>query len=181
MNDSTNIIGTALLATLDSLTAAIDRRYRSQFDIVAYRYELLDGMGFGPKNRYNPAAAHSMVLARSSRRDYIPGYGEVTVFSREIDAEKSLTQARADAKMTLSVWVAKLVAKLGAVDSARCNWNDGHNIELTVTKCGRTVVLRQQIVWKRGPRSGRDFAQFPARIYLDGKFVAEKEFKAAFA
>jgi len=102
------------------------------------------------------------------------------VHSAEIDNAKVEETAREEAVATLLMWHKKLVGKLGAVESCEIRWNNNGNIDMAVTKAGRGIELRQQVVFKYSPR-GRWFCQFPARMYVDGKFTPETQFKAMFA
>lgn len=78
-------------------------------------------------------------------------------------------------------WYGKIVSKLGEVESivehAAPSRSD---LRLSGVKAGREFRLEQQRIMKSSPK-GRVFNQFPARLYVDGKFVSEAAFKKMFA
>jgi hypothetical protein len=104
------------------------------------------------------------------------------VYSNEIDMAKVEAAAQAEAEATCLAWYKKLTCKLGTVESATLHYSGVGSYCLTVTKagCADSIRIEQQIVYKLTSRGGW-FAQFPARIYVGGKFTPEKQFKAMFA
>jgi len=73
-------------------------------------------------------------------------------------------------------WKAKIDAKLGELESAEVTNMGGMEFHITGTKHGRRVQIEQTIILKTSPK-GKLFNQFPARIYVDGKFTSEAAFK----
>lgn len=72
----------------------------------------------------------------------------------------------------------KIMSKAGELDDAEIKYLDGMRFKLTGTKNGHAVMIEQSVVLKRSPL-GLLFNQFPALIYVDGKFKSEFEYKTA--
>ena len=76
-------------------------------------------------------------------------------------------------------WANKIEAKLENVDGVEItNWSRG-SFGFAGTRDGKKVSLIQQTVTKVS-KNGVWFHQFPARIYVDGKFFSEKAYKELF-
>ena len=58
--------------------------------------------------------------------------------------------------------------------------NQHGEIELTGERNGKRIFLTQTVVHKMNEHY-TIFAQFPARIYVDGQFTPEAKYKAMFA
>jgi hypothetical protein len=148
---------------------------------IAYRYEavvrslhekMVAKLGdtlFGIYNDVDYARAFRIVVAPALGRD------------KAINNEKLRRIAAAYAAETVADWSAKTSEKLGAVEEASVAKMslDGCSFLISGTKSGRRVALEQQIIIKVSSK-GVPFNQFPARIYLDGKFISESAFKKAF-
>lgn len=99
-----------------------------------------------------------------------------------IDEAKLAAAAAEYAETAAEAFRGKIEAKLGEIEGASFEYQrDGIRFVITGFRAGRRVMVEQTVVVKAGPRSGRLFAQFPARIYLDGKFTPEAAYKRAFA
>mgnify|MGYP005850691339 CR=1 FL=1 len=83
--------------------------------------------------------------------------------------------AAAYAQDTLASWAAKIEAKLGDLDNARLVRGAGADFTLSGEREGRRVVIEQQMIVNVSPR-GLLFNQYPARIYVDGKFTSAKAY-----
>ena len=171
----TDAIATALLGTYETLKAEIADRIRRDFAEVVEKFNLGNGRMVQPFGKYSSRIERIMVFANDR------GYGNGTQFtySTEIDAEKVERVSSEEAAAVLLAWHKKIVGKVGAVESATLR-NGGANYTLDLAKDGRSIRIDQNIVWKVSSR-GNWFAQFPARIYVDGKFTSEAQFKAMFA
>ncbi len=84
-------------------------------------------------------------------------------------------------KETALAWYTKLALKLGSSVTVGSVSDDGHgNVQVTgTTTDGDHIHVDQQIIWKCSSR-GRTFHQFPARIYVNGKFTTEAAFAKKF-
>jgi hypothetical protein len=81
------------------------------------------------------------------------------------------------AKSVVVEFISKLVKKLASVTEVEVLWAKGSG-QFTITgKMGeRNVTVHQDRVFKISSK-GTPFHQWPARIYVDGKFTPETEFK----
>lgn len=73
-------------------------------------------------------------------------------------------------------WSHKLMVKVGSMENPKLLSLSSWEFEITGEKDGHHVRIEQKVTYNRS-RLGRLFYQFPARIYLDGKFIPEKAFK----
>jgi len=93
------------------------------------------------------------------------------------DDKEQLAFDTAEQQLNPDIW--KTEGKLVLLEQAKLQ--NYHRSEFIISgKVFNTnVVLKQQIVWKTSNR-GTVFPQFPARIYLDGKFTPEDVYKTWF-
>jgi hypothetical protein len=88
----------------------------------------------------------------------------------------------ADKQVTemLASWEAKLVAKLAELDNAEAvRQHSGVAFIITGTKAGQPVSIEQSMIVNVSSK-GLLFNQFPARIYVAGKFTSEAAYKRQF-
>lgn len=196
----TDEIAAALLTRFDNIKADIVRRIVADYNATAKRLSVtreirvwngetremdsvtVSGWGFDycdHSRRWNRKDGES---CRYANKMWEPTSVN-TVYSNEIDMEAVDAAAHKEAEAVCLAWHKKLVGKLGAVESATLDCAGVGSYVLTVRKAGiaESVRIEQQIVWKTAARSGQWFPQFPARIYVNGKFVPEAKFKAALA
>jgi hypothetical protein len=196
----TNALATALLSRLDTVKASIVERIVSDYNRAAARLAVtrtvrvwnretlqmdsltVSGWGFDWNDRARRWNRTEGDLARFAAVVHDPSSSNNTVYSNEIDMAKVEAAAQAEAEATCLAWYKKLASKLGSVESATLHYSGVGSYCLTVTKAGfaESIRIDQQIVWKVSSR-GSWFAQFPARIYVGGKFTPEAKFKAMFA
>lgn len=93
------------------------------------------------------------------------------------DVERIERFAQQNAEDVVEGFVRKLESKLGDLDTVEMSRTDGARFTLTGTLGGRRVRVEQQVVFKASSR-GKLYHQFPARIYVDGQFTPEADFKA---
>lgn len=195
----TDALATALLARLDTVKASIAERIVTEYNRTAQRLAVtrtvlvwnaatlthdeveVSGWGFDNTNRDRRWNRAEGEMCRFALKVASPTSD--TVYSNEIDMAKVDAAAQTEAEATCLAWYKKLVGKLGAVESATLHYSGNGSYSLTVTKAGiaEEIEIHQQVVWKRASRLGHWFAQFPARIYVGGKFTPEAKFKAALA
>lgn len=100
-----------------------------------------------------------------------------------INSEYSLNAARvaaaatAFADATVATWADKIAAKLGELDNAEVRHLDGYRFAVTGSKGDRKVLIEQDMIVNVSSR-GTLFNQFPARIYVDGKFTPAAKYAA---
>ncbi len=77
-------------------------------------------------------------------------------------------------------WFHKTGAKLGELEDATLLGASGGDVSVNGLRAGRQVSMQQQRILKASPK-GKLFHQFPARIYVDGKFTPEADYIRMFA
>jgi hypothetical protein len=196
----TDALATALLSRLDTVKAYIVERIVNDYNRAAKRLAVtravlvwnaetkkhdeveFSGWGFDKidRNRWWNRNEGEMCCFAATKRESTCWH---LVYSTEIDMAKVDAAAQAEAEETCLAWYKKLVGKLGAVESATLHYSGNGSYRLTVRKAGiaEEIEIHQQVVWKRASCRGNWFAQFPARIYVGGKFTPEAKFKAMFA
>lgn len=85
-------------------------------------------------------------------------------------------QAEVYAELTIADFVAKLTKKLESLTDVEVLWANGDKFTITGKLGDRKVTVHQDRVFKVSPK-GTPFHQWPARIYVDGKFTPEVSFK----
>lgn len=118
-------------------------------------------------------AAHRTFFTRINQNDYSINA------DKTIDHDRIKTLCTDSAANLIDGFVAKLNAKLGDLDDAVVRRaSAGGEFSITGTRNGKSVHVEQQTVIKVSSR-GVWFAQFPARIYVDGKFTPASKYQAA--
>lgn len=97
-----------------------------------------------------------------------------------IVTEKLDAYASAYATYTVSQVQEKILEKLGDIESIKIDYVRTDDFQISGTRNGHKVFIQQQVILKSSTR-GLLFNQFPARIYLDGKFISAKKYKEFFA
>ena len=93
-----------------------------------------------------------------------------------LNTDKVTSAAMKSAKMTVEAMEAKVAGKVGKLSGVTVRHVNGCEFDINGTDAsGRAVQLIQTTVYKFSP-NGTMFAQFPCRIYVDGKFTAEAAF-----
>jgi hypothetical protein len=93
-----------------------------------------------------------------------------------IDEAKLEAVARTYAEEVAATWAHKIGAKLGEIDGATVLSIGNGTFRVAGTRAGKAVSIEQTVVVKRSTR-GLVFAQFPARIYVEGKFTSEAAYR----
>ena len=94
-----------------------------------------------------------------------------------LDADRVAAAAIAFADTTVATWADKIAAKLGELDSAEVRHLDGYRFAVTGDKGDRKVRIEQDMIINVSSK-GTLFNQFPARIYVDGKFMSATKYAA---
>ena len=126
---------------------------------------------FGPAMRNVANSTHYKSWA-SIRNMTIWADGEYVLS----DAKIAL-RAEAFAEATIASWAAKIEAKLGELDNADVNHVDGCRFNIVGEKAGRKIQIEQDMIVNVSSK-GLLFNQFPARIYVDGKFTSAAKYAA---
>jgi hypothetical protein len=96
-----------------------------------------------------------------------------------IDEEKLHDMAVVYAEETVEAWIGKIARKLGPVDTCEISSFSATRFDIYATRCDHHIRLIQSCILQRSSK-GKLFNQFPALLYVDGKFTAEKAYKAMF-
>jgi len=97
--------------------------------------------------------------------------------THQIDEAALARYAAEYATATIESWAAKIDAKLGELDDATLIRGAGATFTLRGRKAGRNVTIEQDMIVNVSSK-GTLFNQFPARIYVDGKFTPAAKFAA---
>lgn len=92
------------------------------------------------------------------------------------DKAREITHAQAQA--TMDALFAKLVHKVGALDDLETEGHVSH-FNLMGTRAGHRIRIEQNIIVNVSSK-GTVFNQFPSRIYVDGQFKSEADYKRMF-
>jgi hypothetical protein len=95
----------------------------------------------------------------------------------EINEAYLAKRAAEYAEATVASWAAKIEAKLNGLNDAEVIRGQGASFTLRGTKNGRRIVIDQDMIVNCSSK-GTLFNQFPARIYVDGKFMSAAKYAA---
>lgn len=169
---------TDLTAALDAFKPQLADQYRA---IVRRTYDGLVAK-FGDRFRgvYNDVSASTfkgVVLPNAKRVDLGP---TVRGSRYELDEARLAHNAARYADETVAAWRGKIDDKVGELDAATVRRGDGAGFVIVGTRDGRKVRIEQDMILNVSSR-GLLFNQFPARIYVDGKFTSAAAYKRLFA
>jgi hypothetical protein len=166
-----------LKVALDEYKPHIEDRYKNYVTAV---FENLKKM-FGPKFSGVANSKHYFVysdvnqnfkLVKEDENDYRPSAGEYF-----IDDERLARNAALYADATVESWLGKIQSKIGDLEEAQVHRLDGMRFEIAGFKNGKSVRIDQDMIINQSSK-GKLFNQFPARIYVNGKFTPETKYKA---
>ena len=95
----------------------------------------------------------------------------------EVNEARIEEGAREYARATAEAWADKIEGKLGELDEAEVKAMGGCAFRIAGMKGGRRVLIEQDMIVNVSPK-GTLFNQFPARIYVDGKFTPAAKYAA---
>lgn len=122
------------------------------------------------------------VLSLNIRRDYPEGYrysgrpSEIDKYPYIIDEERLEKSSQEYAERVAYEWHHKMVAKLGDLDNVDIKYMKGGDLVITGNRDEIDIRIDQQRILKTSPY-GTLFHQWPARIYVNGKLMSEREYK----
>jgi hypothetical protein len=130
---------------------------------------------FGPALRgvYNSTQARNWGAIRHMARSL----GDRLNSEYVMDQDRVASGAKEFADAVVAAWADKISAKLGEIDNAEVRRMDGYSFAITGNKAGRKVRIEQDMIINVSSK-GTLFNQFPARIYVDGKFMSAAKFAA---
>jgi hypothetical protein len=171
----TGIKNKVLMDVLDKYKPAIATRYSSMIESQFKR--MVDQFGPTLRGVYNSSSAKfyretiSNVLERQTgtyRMSELP--------PQKIDAVRLKKAADSYADETISSWKDKIQNKLGELDNGEVKHLDGYRFNITGNRGGKNIRIEQDMIINVSSK-GTLFNQFPARIYVDGKFISEAKYK----
>jgi hypothetical protein len=93
----------------------------------------------------------------------------------EIDEERLAAKSNEYADACCNEWAAKWARKVGELENVEGRYASSRRIVFGGRRAGKLVVIEQTMITNCSPK-GVFFHQFPARIYVDGKFTSEKAY-----
>lgn len=102
-------------------------------------------------------------------------YGNVTHYA--LSPERLARYADKYADGVIASWEAKIAEKVGELEGATVANISGCQFRISGTRFGHAVTIEQDMIVNVSSK-GRLFNQFPARIYLSGKFISAAKYKA---
>jgi len=116
-------------------------------------------------------------------REFLSRFVEGVSFRGEGEARlnsERMAQAAAEyADAVVAEWAGKVREKLGELNNATVARMDGVGFVIRGERAGRAVTIEQSMIVNVS-RLGRPYNQFPARIYVDGKFTSAAAYKKLF-
>ena len=95
----------------------------------------------------------------------------------ELNVERLEKHAQDFADAQVDSFIAKLEGKIGHLTDVSLTLRNNGEFTIRGMQGDDEVRVNQQVVFKVSNR-GTFFLQWPARIYVNGKFMSEKDFKA---
>lgn len=166
------------MTTFNSIKASFDPiREMAKADFIARVHRKIDVLrdDEGTIRRYGPRefSTHRLAAEFITWADNRMARGTAGVVNEErLDR---IAQQFADAQVDGFIY--KLEAKIGHLENVVLSLGNNREFVITGTHNGMHVRVDQQCVFKVSSK-GTFFLQWPARIYVDGKFTPEKAFKA---
>lgn len=167
---------TTIAAALEAIRPELADRYAAQvrrlFDNMVERHgPTLKGI----YNCWTFARSYSQLVSPVLDSVENKIYGD-----KFINEERLAIRAAKYAEIASQEWLKKIEAKLGELENAEVTSHAGARFTIKGERAGHSIVIEQDIIVKSSTK-GLLFNQFPARIYVDGKFTSEAKYKKAFA
>lgn len=166
-------------AAFEALKPALAERYIAQVR-ASFEY-IVEKFGPAAQGVANSVHYHNWTNLVRPNVNRVSDNGIVRANSEVyLDEVKLSINAQRYAEDAAQAWRHKINGKIGDLENVEIKQWSGCNFLISGHRNGHAVAIDQNIVTKASPR-GRLFNQFPARIYVDGKFTSEKKYHAAFA
>jgi hypothetical protein len=118
-------------------------------------------------------------VKHDDRPFFTPGHDRPLDYVLDDERVRKFAESNADA--IIAQCVAKLVEKLGALDSVEIlDFHGFQRFTVRGVRNGHTVAVEQSMIINVSPK-GKLFNQFPALIYVDGVKVSAAKLEAALA
>lgn len=93
-----------------------------------------------------------------------------------LDEARISMNAAAYATFIIKIWEAKIVQKMGELESAEARFVSDWSFLIKGKAAGHSVIIEQKMIVNFSAK-GTPFNQFPARIYADGKPISAAAWK----
>jgi hypothetical protein len=178
---------TTIHDALEALRPDLEKRYQANVrSTFAHLIETFGPAVEGIYKSHNYQSAHVWrhVCAPVVRHVYLDEAGNPTPrYSRrtryELDEARLEKESVAYAQSVALHWEVKILGKLQEMEQVEVRYLDGHRFSITGTRAGQHIQIEQSLIIKRSTK-GLLFNQWPARIYVDGKFTPEAAYKRLF-
>ncbi len=164
--------------SLDEYKPKIAAQYAAMIRTAFER--MVKKFGPGLKGIYNAVEGRHYRETISAAVETAP---QATPFDRHpvksISEERLAKIADKYAEATTDTWKGKIEGKIGELDGAEVKHLDGYRFLISGTRDGREISIEQDMIINVSSL-GKMFNQFPARIYVDGKFTPESKYKEMF-
>ncbi len=162
---------TNIAIALEAYKPQLKQRFTN---LTANIFERLVGQ-FGPALRgvYNSDQARNW----GAIRHMAVSNGSSMSSEYSLNADLVALGAEAFADATIVAWADKINEKLGELENAEVCSLDGFRFRIVGQKAGRKVCIEQDMILNVSNK-GKLFNQFPARIYVDGKFTSAAKYAA---
>lgn len=140
--------------------------------------ELVASYGENLRGIYNSRDVHVFKATVSRFLSSETEAGRVVRYT--LNDAKLAAYAAEVATATVEEWAGKIEAKLGDLDAVIVRNLHANDFLIVGTRDGRKVTIEQNMILNVSSR-GILFNQWPARIYVDGKFVSEAKYRKLFA
>jgi hypothetical protein len=170
-----------LKAALEEYKPTIEDRYKSYVTSMLENLKKL----FGPKlqgvanSKYYSvyeSIRGNIKLVKENENDYRPS----AIGEYFIDEDRINRGATLYAERTIESWLGKIQSKMGDLADAKVHRLNDMRFEIEGARNGRSVRIDQDMIINQSSK-GKLFNQFPARIYVDGKFFSEAKYKELWA
>jgi hypothetical protein len=171
----------ALLARKPEVAASITRLVEAQYAMLLREFggsDTFERPGYHVANSRFYTVFSEIIRPLCTRTDE----GGVGRKVHHYTLDPARVAAYADKRATESVlaWEGKLAAKMGELEGATVAYLHGNVFAVNGTKQGHAVRVEQDMIINVSSK-GKLFNQFPARLYVDGKFTSAAAYAKKFA
>ena len=125
------------------------------------------------QERYQRIKAH---IAFNTEPVYVEETNKL-IYKRYLDEKRLNSNARHWAEKQVESMASKTLSKIGDLEEAVLTFRGGGNFTISGKVNGKKVRAEQQTVVKFHGRTGKMFAQFPMRLYVEDKFTTASAYK----
>ncbi len=166
-------IKVSIASALDRYRVVLDDSYKEQ--VEKYYKEITAKYGEGRSiNKVINDFDYAKIYIRLIKPNQVGG-GDYS-----LDKEKMQKNGDAYASVTLLQWEEKIKNKLENLEDAELKHLNGYSFEMVGKREGKEIRITQSMIVNVSPK-GIVFNQFPAKIYVDGKFTSEANYKSLFS